>query len=102
MSEQRFSDDKLVIYLAANNITDFTKFQLRDNSDGKGPYNAKWAYDIDQPDVSILDCTEDPKSICLQAKLIREPNAYFADPDFIKFMFPDIEKKYQDYLAQLN
>lgn len=96
---KKYTDSKLIIYLASNGITDLTKYKLRDELDGKGPYIAVWGYEIDRPPNTILVASnEDDPRIHKRANSIKNPNKYFDDLEFIKFMFPDIEKKYQEYL----
>ena len=97
----RYSDDRVIIYLADNNITDLSKFVIRDEADGNGPYIAKWDYPIEQPSDEILECT-DNDYIKERVKSIREPGLYFNNPKFVAWLFPDIEKKYQDFLAACN
>ena len=63
----------LEIYLGENPNADKVEFQ--DDSDGKGPYIAKWEYDMPKPTIEQLEALSDKVDLVLaQEKIIAQCN----------------------------
>ena len=63
----------LEIYLGENPNADKVEFQ--DDSDGKGPYIAKWEYDMPKPTIEQLEALSDKVDLVLaQEKIIAQGN----------------------------
>lgn len=85
-------DYQVKAFLKKNNINDYSKYRIMDRSDGKGPFIEKWDYEIDAPtreDFKELTA-EDIKSIKMD-NMKCNYTEMLLNPDFIKFLFPDID-----------
>ena len=90
--------NKIRAFLIKNNIEKFDKYTLFDNGDGIICL-IKWGYDIPEPTkTDIKSLTKEEIRGAKFNELKNNRAKFFNDPDFIKFMFSDIDEVIEEYL----